>query len=88
MFVDYHSSTHNAQGVRSHTFSSARLTRVALNGKPVTEGAWNAAIAGQYGVQVIFLSGDDAAIAEVRCDRRCRDGRWRRGSFRWIWGRL
>jgi D-amino peptidase len=66
MFVGYHASTHNAQGVRAHTFSSARLTRVALNGKPVTEGAWNAAIAGQFGVPVIFISGDDVAIAEVR----------------------
>jgi len=66
MFVGYHASTHNVKGVRAHTFSSARLTRVALNGQPVTEGAWNAAIAGQFGVPVIFISGDDAAIAEVR----------------------
>ena len=66
MFVGYHASTHNARGVRAHTFSSARLTRVALNGAPVTEGAWNAAIAGHFGVPVIFISGDDAAIAEVR----------------------
>ena len=66
MFVGYHASTHNATGVRAHTFSSARLTRVALNGQPVTEGAWNAAIAGQFGVPVVFISGDDAAITEVR----------------------
>ncbi len=66
MFVGYHASTHNVSGVRAHTFSSARLTRVALNGQPVTEGAWNAAIAGQFGVPVIFVSGDDAAVAEVR----------------------
>ena len=66
MFVGYHASTHNTQGVRAHTFSSARLTRVALNGQPVTEGAWNAAIAGQFGVPVIFISGDNFAIAEVR----------------------
>ena len=66
MFVGYHASTHNSQGVRAHTFSSARLTRVALNGQQVTEGAWNAAFASQFGVPVIFISGDDAAIAEVR----------------------
>jgi len=66
MFIGYHASTHNTQGVRAHTFSSARLTHVALNGQPVTEGAWNAAIAGQFGVPVIFISGDDVAIAEVR----------------------
>jgi D-amino peptidase len=66
MFVGYHASTHNSAGVRAHTFSSARLTRVTLNGSPVTEGAWNAAIAGQYGVPVVFASGDNAAIAEIR----------------------
>jgi len=66
MFVGYHASTHNVKGVRAHTFSSARFTRVALNGVPVTEGAWNAAIAGQFGVPVVFIAGDDAAVAEVR----------------------
>lgn len=66
MFVGYHASTHNAAGVRAHTFSSARFTRVMLNGAQVTEGAWNAAIAGQFNVPVIFASGDDAAIAEIR----------------------
>jgi len=65
MFVGYHASTHNEKGVRAHTFSSARFTRVAINGHPVTEGAWNAAIAGDYNVPVIFVSGDDAAVAEV-----------------------
>ncbi len=66
IFIGYHSSTNNPQGVRAHTFSSATLTRVAVNGKEVTEGSWNAAIAGQFGVPVVMISGDDAAIAEVR----------------------
>ena len=66
VFIGYHASTSNSQGVRAHTFSSATLTRVALNGVEVTEGAWNAAIAGHFGVPVVMVSGDDAAIAEVR----------------------
>lgn len=66
IFIGYHASTNNPKGVRAHTFSSARLTRVALNGKEVTEGAWNAAIAGHFGVPVVMISGDDAAIAEVQ----------------------
>ena len=66
IFIGYHSSTNNMRGVRAHTFSSARLTRVALNGKDVTEGAWNAAIAGHFGVPVVMVSGDDAAVEEVR----------------------
>lgn len=66
IFIGYHAGTNNIAGVRAHTFSSANLTRVALNGVNVTEGSWNASIAGHFGVPVIMMSGDDAAIAEVR----------------------
>jgi D-amino peptidase len=66
VFIGYHASTTNLTGVRAHTNSSATLTRVALNGVDMTEGAWNAAIAGHFGVPVVMVSGDDAAVAEVR----------------------
>lgn len=66
IFIGYHAGTNNTTGVRAHTFSSANLTRVAVNGVNVTEGSWNAAIAGQFNVPVLMMSGDDAAIAEVR----------------------
>ena len=66
IFIGYHASTNNPRGVRAHTFSSARLTRVALNGKEVTEGSWGAAIAGHFKVPVVMISGDDATIEEVR----------------------
>jgi D-amino peptidase len=66
IFVGYHASTSNTQGVRAHTFSSAHLTRVALNGSPVTEAEFNAAYAGEFGVPILFASGDDAAIAEIK----------------------
>jgi D-amino peptidase len=66
LFVGYHASTTNKQGVRAHTFSSAHLTRVSLNGNAVTEGEFNAAFAGAMGIPVIFASGDDAALAELR----------------------
>jgi D-amino peptidase len=65
LFIGYHASTSNPHGVRAHTISSARFAEVRLNGSPVTEGAINAAIAGQFGVPVIMMSGDDAAVAEV-----------------------
>jgi D-amino peptidase len=66
IFIGYHAGTNNPAGVRAHTFSSANLARVAINGNNVTEGSWNAAIAGQFNVPVVMMSGDDAAIAEVR----------------------
>jgi D-amino peptidase len=66
IFVGYHASTTNPNGVRAHTFSSAHYARVALNGNSVTEGEFNAAYAGAKGVPVIFASGDDVAVAELK----------------------
>jgi D-amino peptidase len=66
LLIGYHASTANPRGVRAHTFSSARLTRVAVGGRDMSEGAWSAAIAGSFGVPVIMVSGDDAAIEELR----------------------
>ncbi|HWP38881.1 MAG TPA: M55 family metallopeptidase [Gemmatimonadales bacterium] len=66
VFIGYHASVANPLGVRAHTISSARLQDVRLNERSVTEGALNAAIAGHYGVPVVMVSGDDAAVAEVR----------------------
>jgi D-amino peptidase len=66
LFLGYHSGTANAAGVRAHTMSSATLTGVALNGSQVPEGGINAAIAGHFNVPIVMISGDDAAIEEVR----------------------
>ena len=66
IFTGYHASTDNPEGVRAHTFSSARLTSVKINGKVMTEGSWNAAVAGDFGVPVVMIAGDDAAVNEVK----------------------
>lgn len=65
-FIGYHAATTNPHGVRAHTFSSATLAEVRLNGAPIAESAMNAAIAAHFGVPVLLVSGDDAAVAEVR----------------------
>ena len=65
IFIGYHASTSNSAGVRAHTKSSANVTDLQLNGIHVSEGAWNAAIAGHFGVPVIMVSGGDAAVEEV-----------------------
>jgi D-amino peptidase len=66
VFIGYHASTTNPQGVRAHTISSANLAAVELNGVAVPEAAINAAIAGYFGVPVVAISGDDAAVAEAQ----------------------
>ncbi len=66
IFIGYHSSTTNPEGVRAHTMSSARLADVRLNGTSVPEAGINAAIAGHFGVPVVMISGDDAIVEEAR----------------------
>jgi D-amino peptidase len=65
IFIGYHASTTNPNGVRAHTVSSAAFTRVALNGTSMTEAEINAAYAGDFAVPVLFASGDDVAIREI-----------------------
>jgi D-amino peptidase len=65
IFIGYHAGTTNPEGVRAHTFSSANLADLKLNGVTVTEGAINAALAGHFGVPVLAVSGDEAAVREV-----------------------
>ena len=66
IFLGYHASTTNTEGVRAHTMSSANLTAVRLNGVDVPEAGLNAAIAGHFGVPVIMISGDDAIVDEAQ----------------------
>ena len=65
IFIGYHAGTTNPQGVRAHTFSSAKLADVRLNNVSMSEGSFNAAVAGHFNVPVIMVSGDDAAVKEV-----------------------
>ena len=66
MFIGYHASTTSPVGVRAHTISSANYTALALNGVNMSEASLSAAIAGNFGVPVVMISGDDAAVAEAR----------------------
>jgi D-amino peptidase len=66
LFVGYHASEWTAGAVRSHTISSARLLGVRLNGMEVSEGIYNAAIAGHFGVPVAFISGDRLAVTQLQ----------------------
>lgn len=65
ILLGYHASTSNPRGVRAHTISSGRFAEVKLNGIVMSEAAINAAIAGQFNVPVIMMSGDDAAVEEA-----------------------
>jgi D-amino peptidase len=66
IFLGYHASTANERGVRAHSFSSASVTALRLNGMSMSEASVNAAIAGHFGVPVIMVSGDNVAVAETQ----------------------
>jgi D-amino peptidase len=66
VFIGYHASEWTANAVRGHTISSARLLGVKLNGMEVSEGIYNAALAGQFGVPVAFVSGDRLAVTQLQ----------------------
>jgi len=66
VFIGYHASEWTANAVRGHTISSARLLGVKLNGAEVSEGIYNAALAGQFGVPVAFVSGDRLAVTQLQ----------------------
>jgi D-amino peptidase len=66
IFIGYHASEYGREAVRGHTFSSARLLHVKLNGTEVSEGMFNAAIAGHFGAPVAFVSGDREAVAQLK----------------------
>lgn len=66
ILLGYHAGTTNPEGVRAHTMSSARLTDVRLNGQSIPEAGMSAAIAGHFGVPIVMISGDDAAVEQAQ----------------------
>lgn len=64
IFVGYHAREGAAEGILSHTFTGTMV--VKLNGVEVPEAGFNAAIAGDFGVPVVFVSGDQTIAQEAR----------------------
>lgn len=66
IFIGYHSMKGTLHGVLSHTFSGRAIESLRINGMEVGETAMNAAIAGYYGVPLVFVSGDLAVTGEAK----------------------
>ncbi|TAL63023.1 MAG: hypothetical protein EPN85_01135 [Bacteroidetes bacterium] len=66
ILLGYHTGTTNKEGVRAHTFSSAKLADVKVNSESFSEGAYSAMIAGNFNVPVIMVTGDDKVIEETK----------------------
>ncbi|TET36960.1 MAG: peptidase M55 [Planctomycetota bacterium] len=66
MFVGYHSMRNTLHGTLNHSFSGRSIYEIRLNGNPIGEFGLNAAMAGVFGVPVIFASGDRALCEEAQ----------------------
>lgn len=68
LLVGYHAGAGVERAVLAHTYSSSHLYDVRLNGRSVTETELNALVAGEHGVPIGLVTGDDAicALAEER----------------------
>lgn len=66
MFVGYHARNGSPDAVLDHTWSSEAIANVWLNDMLTGEYGLNAALAGQFGVPVIMVSGDQTACAQMR----------------------
>jgi len=65
-FVGYHAPVGTADAILDHTYTGETLYDVRVNGERCSEARVNAAVAGCFGVPVIFISGDQSACADAR----------------------
>lgn len=66
MLYGHHARANTERAVLCHSWSSRAIDNCWLNGELVGEIGFNMALAGQFDIPTIFISGDDATIAEAR----------------------
>jgi D-amino peptidase len=65
LFIGYHAKAEAPRGLFAHTGSGV-VRDLQVNGVSVGEGGMNAAMAAWHGVAVALVTGDDAAVEEVK----------------------
>ncbi|MDX3086911.1 M55 family metallopeptidase [Streptomyces sp. ME02-6978a] len=63
-FLGYHAGA-GMEGVLAHTYLANQITGVWLNDVRASEGLLNAAVAAEYGVPVVLVTGDDVACEDA-----------------------
>jgi D-amino peptidase len=66
MLLCHHARAGEQEAVLSHSYSSVSVHRMLLNGRPIGEVGMDSLVAGDRGVPVILVSGDEAVCAEAR----------------------
>jgi D-amino peptidase len=65
VFVGYHAKAGTPNAILEHT-STGNVVDMSINGISLPEAGYNAMVAGLYGVPVVFISGDNAVVSQVR----------------------
>jgi len=65
VLVGWHARASTADAVADHTYTGA-IKSIRLNGRELGEAGLAGAVAGHFGVPVVFLSGDRAATEQAR----------------------
>lgn len=65
IFIGYHAKAGTPDALLDHT-SSGNVTDVSINGVSLPEAGYNALIAGNFGVPVVFVAGDRAICNQVQ----------------------
>ena len=66
LFIGYHPMAGTIDGILSHTYSTGDIQKMWLNGKETGEMGLDAALAGTFGIPVIFVSSCHKGVEEAR----------------------
>lgn len=65
ILIGYHPKEGTAQANLSHTIWGSKIFELKINGIPVSEAVFNAAVAGHFKVPVIMVTGDQNVVKEA-----------------------
>ena len=65
IFIGYHPMEGTPHANLSHTIWGSKIFEIKINGMPVSEAIFNAAVAGHFNVPVIMVAGDQNVAKEV-----------------------
>ena len=66
ILLGYHGMAQTKNAIMAHSYSSATIQMMYLNGKPVGEIGVDASIAGEHNVPVVLVTGDDKTMKEAK----------------------
>jgi D-amino peptidase len=66
IFVGYHNGAQGSGGTLAHTYHGGAIRDIRLNGVSCSEGYLNAALAGEFGVPVSLVCGDEETAIDAK----------------------